>query len=235
VTHDLEPVAIRTIRNGVQETWTLSGEELRREIERASRGSVQWTQDEIEVRYETDSPWPRWRAADPTRSFRSPYRDDNAWPDSVTPTPLGAVLEPWDWVGWAGNVLDALLGAKVELGPEEEHAVVMLERLAEVLADEPDGSVRAVARVLARIIVDKGVSVKTEPGQTPQEALFEALCWYLGVDGTCGWQEQLPSVEAPRPRAEQWVKKCWARRIGRCCSWRISWLWCLIELWRAGW
>jgi hypothetical protein len=106
VTHELEPVTIRTIRNGVQETRTLSGEELRREIEKASRGSVQWTRDETEVHYETDGPWPRWRAADATRSFRSPYRDDNAWPDSVTRTLFGAVLEPWDWVGWAGNVLD---------------------------------------------------------------------------------------------------------------------------------
>jgi hypothetical protein len=83
----------------------------------------------------------------------------------------------------------------------------MLEPLAEVVADEADGSTRAVARVLARIIVDKGVSVKTEPGQTPQEALFEAFCWYLGVDGTYGWQERLPRVEALRPRAEQWVEK----------------------------
>ena len=36
--------------------------------------------------------------------------------------------------------------------------------LAEALADEPGGLVRIVARVLARIIVAKGVSVKTEPG-----------------------------------------------------------------------
>ena len=41
VTHDLEPVTITTIRNGGQETRTLSGEELRREIEKASRGCVQ--------------------------------------------------------------------------------------------------------------------------------------------------------------------------------------------------
>lgn len=106
VTHDLKPVTMKTIRNGVQETRTLSGEELRQEIKKASRSSVQWTQDEFTEHYETDGPWPRWRAADATRSFRSPYRDDNAWPDGVTRTLFGAVLEPWDWIGWAGNVPD---------------------------------------------------------------------------------------------------------------------------------
>jgi hypothetical protein len=55
--------------------------------------------------------------------------------------------------------------------------------------------------------VDKGVSVKTEPGQTPQEALYEAICWYLGVDGTYGWQPSLPSADSLRPWAEQWVEK----------------------------
>jgi len=86
----------------------------------------------------------------------------------------------------------------------ERHLVGIL---AETLADAPDGSVRIVARVLACIIVDKGVSVKTDPGQVPQEALYKALCWYLDVDGTYGWQEVLPSSDSPRPRTERWVEK----------------------------
>ncbi|NIV37852.1 MAG: hypothetical protein GWN58_53105, partial [Anaerolineae bacterium] len=43
--------------------------------------------------------------------------------------------------------------------------------------------------------------------QTPQEALAKAFCWSLGVDGTFGWQEALPSADSLRPRAERWVEK----------------------------
>ena len=109
---------------------------------------------------------------------------------------------------WGEDELAVKLGRVLNLngrrnGLESQVAGI----LAETLADAPDGSVRIVARVLARIIVDKGVSVKTDPDQVPQEALYEALCWYLGVDGTYGWQEVLPSSDSLRPRAERWVEK----------------------------
>jgi hypothetical protein len=99
-------------------------------------------------------------------------------------------------------------------GYDEPLTLTLSERIADagdlpvalrVMADR-------VACVLARIIVDKGVSVKAEPGQTPQKALYEAICWYLGVDGTYGWQEALPSADSPRPRAERWVEKVAARK-----------------------
>jgi hypothetical protein len=88
---------------------------------------------------------------------------------------------------WGEDELAVKLGRVLNLngrrnGLESQLAGI----LAETLADAPDSSVRIVARVLARIIVDKGVSVKTDPDQVPQEALYEALCWYLGVDGTTG-------------------------------------------------
>jgi hypothetical protein len=106
--------------------------------------------------------------------------------------------------GWGEDELAANLGQVLDLNRQTsglERQLVGI--LAETLADAPDGSVRIVARVLAHIIVDKGVSVKTDPGQVPQEALYEALCWYLGVDGNYGWQEVLPSSDSLRPRTER--------------------------------
>jgi hypothetical protein len=48
-----------------------------------------------------------------------------------------------------------------------------------MLADESDGSVRAVARM--------PLVVQVEDRQSREETLAEALCWSLGVDGTFGW------------------------------------------------
>jgi len=85
--------------------------------------------------------------------------------------------------------------------------------LAEVLADEPDGSVRAVARALARRVALMPVVVQVEDGQSREEALAEALCWFLGGDGTFGWHEELPSAESLRRPVEDWVARV-ARQRG---------------------
>jgi hypothetical protein len=78
---------------------------------------------------------------------------------------------------------------------------------AQATDDGGTGCRRVSVNRKQRIVVDKGVSVKTEPAQTPQEALYAVICWYLGVDGTYGWQPSLPSADGLRPRAERWVEK----------------------------
>ena len=57
-----------------------------------------------------------------------------------------------------------------------------MEVLADTLADEPDGSVRTVARALANRVLKLGVKFKTEDGRTPYEVLSDALGWYLGFE-----------------------------------------------------
>jgi hypothetical protein len=47
------------------------------------------------VPHETNSPWPTWVAADGTQSYRSPYADEDRWPDSVTAELFGAILSAW--------------------------------------------------------------------------------------------------------------------------------------------
>jgi hypothetical protein len=90
----------------------------------------------------------------------------------------------------------------------------MMERLAEVLADESDGSVRAVARALARRVDRMPVVVQVEDGQSREETLAEALCWSLGVDGTFGWHQELLSVESLRHPVENWVGRVARQRGG---------------------
>ena len=123
------------------------------------------------------------------------------------------VLMAWREAGYAADVFDALLGVGTEAPPEAEAAIEMMERLAEVLADESDGSVRAVARALARRVARMPLVVQVEDGQSREEALAEALCWSLGVDGTYGWHEELPSAESLRHPVENWVARV-ARQRG---------------------
>jgi hypothetical protein len=55
--------------------------------------------------------------------------------------------------------------------------------------------------------------VQAEEGQSREEALVEAFCWSLGVDGTFGWHEELPSAESLRHPVEDWVARV-ARQRG---------------------
>jgi hypothetical protein len=102
-------------------------------------------------------------------------------------------------------VFDGLLGVGTEAPPQAEAAIEMMERLAEVLADESDGSVRAIPRAVARRVDRMPVVVQVEDGQSRKETLAETLCWSLGVDGTFGWHQELPSVESLRHPVENWV------------------------------
>ena len=103
---------------------------------------------------------------------------------------LPTVAKYWDVlamggseVGWAGDVLDALAGVKTEIAEEGQQVIAAMG----VLADEPEGSARTVARALANRVLKDGLKVKTEDGQSPHKVLSEALGWYLGVDITYGW------------------------------------------------
>jgi len=87
-----------------------------------------------------------------------------------------------------------------------------MEVLADTLADEPDGSVRTVARALANRVLKDGLAVKTEDGQAPYEVLSEAFGWYLGVDLTHGWDAAVASAEGMKGRATSWVEKVAALR-----------------------
>jgi hypothetical protein len=55
--------------------------------------------------------------------------------------------------------------------------------------------------------------VRVEDGQSREDALAEAFCWSLGVDGTFGWHEELPSAESLRRPVEEWVARV-ARQRG---------------------
>ena len=56
-----------------------------------------------------------------------------------------------------------------------EFSVGAMEILADILTDEPAGSVRTVARALANRVLKDGLKVKTEDGQAPYEVLSEAF------------------------------------------------------------
>ena len=84
--------------------------------------------------------------------------------------------------------------------------------LADILAAEPDGSVRTVARALANRVLKDGLKVKTEDGQAPYEVLSEALGWFLGVDVTCGWSAAEASADGMESAVTGWVEKVAALR-----------------------
>jgi len=164
---------------------------------------------------ETDSPWPKRLEADATRAYHSPYADDNAWPTSVSRKVWNGVVRAWAEVGWADDVLDVLEGTEVEIGPEVKIAVDAMETLGEVLADEPDGSIRTVSRALANRLHANGVVIQHEDDQTAQDALFERICWAWGVDGTSEWEPVLPTADGIRAGIEAWMKKA----VSQCGVW----------------
>jgi len=202
--------AVPVIRNGVQST--ISAAELRQMVEDASQSGM-WHADEAEDDewYETDSPWPAWVAADGTRSYHSPYADDSAWPNSVDRRLWTELVQGWMEADDPDAVFDALMGY-AETTPMSAHTVDAMERLAEVLADEPDGSAQTVCSALARRLTKMGIRVRREDGQDPSDALAEALCWAVGVDATREWVAPLPSAAGMRAAVEQWVEKVSARR-----------------------
>jgi hypothetical protein len=84
--------------------------------------------------------------------------------------------------------------------------------LAKILAAEPDGSVRTVARALANWVLKDGLKVKTVDGQAPYEVLSEAFGWFLGVDVTYGWSAAEASAEGMESAVTGWVEKVTALR-----------------------
>jgi hypothetical protein len=66
---------------------------------------------------------------------------------------------------------------------------------------------------LARRVARMPLVVQVEDSQSREEALAEALCWSLGVDGTYGWHVELPSAESLRSPVEDWVARV-ARQRG---------------------
>jgi hypothetical protein len=213
VTGDLEAVTVTVVQGGVQFAHELSAADFAEAVERASASAAPWTSEDMDaVHYETDDPWPSWVAADGTRSYRSAYMDDNLWPDVVTRELYGEVLSAWREVGYAADVFDALAGTSTGAPDEAQDAIEMMERLAEVLAEESDGSIRGVARALARRVARMHLEIQVEDGQSREDALAEALCWSLGVDGTYGWHEELPSAESLRRPVENWVARVNSQR-----------------------
>ena len=63
--------------------------------------------------------------------------------------------------------------------------------------------------------------VQVEDSQSREEALVEALCWSLGVDGTFGWRAELPSAESLRRPVESWMAQV-ARQRGVWSSQRAA-------------
>jgi hypothetical protein len=81
------------------------------------------------------------------------------------------------------------------------------------LADEPEGSIRTVAYALARKIAWRRSEIKAEEGRSPVEVLYEHICWFLGVDGTRGWDAELPSADGLRSAIEAWVNKITSKKM----------------------
>jgi hypothetical protein len=209
VTHDLEATTV--IRNGVQ--TEIAGSEFRQLVEDASRNAVVWSPEETGVQYETDTPWGSWAAADQARSYRSAYADDATWPESVTRRYWVPVVTAWNELGYPQDVLDAMLGGETELTDDVQQVLRAMEDLADVLADEPEGSIRTVAYALARKIAWRRAEIKAEEGRSPVEVLYEHICWYLGVDGTRGWDAELPSADGLRNAIETWVNKITSKKM----------------------
>lgn len=59
---------------------------------------------------------------------------------------------------------------------------------------------------LARRVHVLGAHVKTDDGQTLQDALHEAFAWFLGAEAG-GWEYELPTADGLRRGIEQWVEK----------------------------
>jgi hypothetical protein len=83
---------------------------------------------------------------------------------------------------------------------------------ADVLADEPEGSICTVAYALARKLAWRPSEMKAEKDRSPVEVLYEHICWYFGVDGTRGWDAELPSADGLRHAIETWVSKITSKR-----------------------
>jgi len=211
VTHDLEPITV--IRNGVQ-SEILSAAEVQQQVEDASRKAAVWDPEELDAPFENDVLWASQVEAEQDRAYRSAYADDSAWPKSVTRDLWDILLVAWSQVGWADDVLDALMGGETEITEETRLVVDVMEVLADAVVDELDGSVRTVARALANRVLKDGLAVKTEDGQAPYEVLSETFGWYLGVDTTYGWNATLATAKGMEHRATAWVEKVAPR-----CKW----------------
>jgi hypothetical protein len=180
---------------------------MRQQVEEASRNAAVWNPEDIGVQYEDDVLWGSWAQADQERAYRSAYADDSAWPKSVTRDLWDALVAVWGEVGWADDVLDALVGGETEITEETQRVIDVMEVLADTLADEPEGATRTVARALATRVLKLGVKVKTEDGQAPYEVLSEAFGWFLGVDVTYGWSMAQASAEGMESAVTRWVEK----------------------------
>jgi len=208
VVGELESVTVTVTQGNVQHASEMSAADFTAAVEQASISSTPWTSElAASVVYETDSPWPSWVEADGIRAYQSCYIDDNLWPDAVTRGLYGDVLMAWRMVGHAADVFDALMGVSTGAPDEAQCAIEMMECLADAVAGESDGSIRGVARALARRLARMPLEIQVEDGRFREETLAEALCWSLGVDGTYGWHDELPSAESLRRPVEDWVGK----------------------------
>lgn len=167
----------------------------------------------LSASYETDTPWGSWAAADQARSYRSAYADDAIWPESVTKRYWVPVVMAWNEVGYPQDVLDAMLGGETELTDDVQRVLRAMEDLADVLADEPEGSIRTVAYALARKLAWRRAEIKAEEDRSPVEVLHEHFCWYLGVDGTRDWDAELPSAYGLRNAIEAWGNTVTSKRM----------------------
>ena len=68
--------------------------------------------EDLGVQNEDDVVWGLRAAASQERSYRSAYADDGAWPKSVTRDFWDILVTAWYEVGWADDVLDALVGSE---------------------------------------------------------------------------------------------------------------------------
>jgi hypothetical protein len=84
---------------------------------------------------------------------------------------------------------------------------------ADVLADEPEGSIRTVAYALARKLAWRRSEIKAEESRSPVEVLYEYIYWYLGVDGTHGSEAGQPSADGLRNAIEAWVNTVTSKRM----------------------
>ena len=74
------------------------------------------------------------------------------------------------------------------------------------------GPCQTVCRALAHRLTKIRILLDRKDGQDPADAMYERLCWAMGVDGTRGWEPALPSADAMRPGVEQWVKGVTSKR-----------------------
>lgn len=190
VAQGLGAITITRTKNGVSTTETIEGDVHTGLVNEASRSSVMWDDESIEVIYDDRSQAPRYDINPAV---------DNLEPEQCIPSRL------WRWFVQAYTIGGF---------PDQDDALDRLEAHWDNL--DPDGpSKRKALFALAEDIVSNDLSgVWKCLGIAPAVRVYGVLRQMLGVETPGGWEPpELPSLSTLRIPATKWVgqlqEHCW--------------------------